>query len=221
MNQSTTPDSSAQRFGKALAYAAEKHAGQKRKGTRIPYISHPLAVASLVLEAGGGEDEVIAALLHDVAEDHGGQEALDEIRAKFGMGVARIVEGCTDTLKKPKPGWLERKKTYVERLQNSPPETRLVAAADKLHNARSILKDQREIGDEVFERFSASKEEVLWYYRAVTAALEARGGSPLLEELERVVGEMVREAGEKVGRARRRLRAPLTTATVRISRTAA
>ncbi len=192
MKQSKTPDASAQRYGKALAHAAEKHAGQKRKGTDVPYIYHPLAVASLVLEHGGGEDEVVAALLHDVAEDHGGQEALDEIRAKFGMGVAAIVEGCTDTLEKPKPKWLERKKTYVEHLQNAPPKTRLVAAADKLHNARAIVADHRRIGDRVFERFSASKEEVLWYYRAVTAALAARGSSPLIEELRRTVEEMVK-----------------------------
>ena len=151
MKQSKTPDASAQRYGKALAYAAEKHAGQKRKGTKIPYISHPLAVASLVLEYGGGEDEVIAALLHDVAEDAGGQEALDEIRAKFGMGVAAIVEGCTDTLEKPKPKWRPRKEAYVEHLQGAPPSVRLVAAADKLHNARAILKDYRAIGDEGLE----------------------------------------------------------------------
>ncbi len=197
MKQSRTPDASAQRFGKALAYAAEKHAGQKRKGTRIPYISHPLAVASLVLEAGGGEDEVIAALLHDVAEDHGGQEALDEIRAKFGMGVAAIVEGCSDTLESPKPKWLARKERYVEHLQTAPRSTRLVSAADKLHNARAIVKDLRDLGDEVWKRFTAPKDEVLWYYRALVEAFKARGSSPLIEELERVVGEMHREAGAK------------------------
>ena len=197
MKQSKTPDASAQRYGKALAYAAEKHAGQKRKGTKIPYIYHPMAVASLVLEYGGGEDEVIAALLHDVAEDAGGQEALDEIRAKFGMGVAAIVEGCSDTLETPKPKWLERKKKYVEHLRNAPPKTRLVSAADKLHNARAIVADQRRVGDAVWKRFTASKEDVLWYYRALVEAFKARGTSPLIEELERVVGEMVREAGAK------------------------
>ena len=114
MKQSKTPDASAQRYGKALAYAAEKHAGQKRKGTRIPYISHPLAVASLVLEYGGSEDEVIAALLHDVPEDCGGQEVLDEIRQKFGMGAAAIVEGCSDTLESPKPKWRPRKEAHID-----------------------------------------------------------------------------------------------------------
>jgi (p)ppGpp synthase/HD superfamily hydrolase len=197
MKQSKSPDVSAQRFGKALAYAAEMHAGQKRTGTRIPYISHPLAVASLVLEYGGGEDEVIAALLHDVAEDHGGQAALDEIRLKFGMGVAAIVEGCTGSLETPRPQWRPRKEAYVEDLRGAHRSVRLVAAADKLHNARSILKDYRAEGEKVWQRFSAPKEDVLWYYGAVTRALEARGLSPLVEELDRVVGEIVREARRK------------------------
>ena len=197
MKQSKTPDASAQRYGKALAFAAEKHAGQKRKGTKIPYIYHPMAVASLVLEYGGGEDEAIAALLHDVAEDAGGQEALDEIRQRFGMGVAAIVEGCTDTLEKPKPKWLERKRAYIEHPQNAPRSVRLVAAADKLHNARAIVKDLRDLGDGVWKRFTASKEEVLWYYGALVAAFVARGSTPLVQELDRVVGEMHREAGAK------------------------
>ena len=192
MKQSRTADVSAQRYGKALAYAAEKHAGQKRKGTRIPYISHPMAVASLVLEYGGSEDEVIAALLHDVAEDCGGQEALDEIRQKFGMGVAAIVEGCSDTLETPKPKWLQRKQTHIDNLREAHRSVRIVAAADKLHNARSILRDYRTDGENVWKRFSAPKEDVLWYYGAVTRALEARGLSPLLEELDRTVGEIVK-----------------------------
>jgi (p)ppGpp synthase/HD superfamily hydrolase len=198
MKQSKTPDASAQRYGKALAFAAEKHAGQKRKGTRIPYISHPMAVASLVLEAGGSEDEVIAALLHDVADDCGGQEALDEIRARFGMGVAAIVLGCSDTLEKPKPKWRPRKEAYIDNLQSAPASVRLVAAADKLHNARSIVRDRRSLGDGVWKRFTASKEEVLWYYGAVTSALAARGTSQLIEELERAVGEMAQ--GTKAAR---------------------
>ncbi len=194
MQQSKTADVSAQRYGKALAYAAEKHAGQKRKGTRIPYISHPMAVASLVLEYDGSEDEVIAALLHDVAEDCGGQEALDEIRQRFGMGVAAIVEGCSDTLESPKPKWRPRKEAYLEHLETAHRSVRLVAAADKLHNARSILRDYRSEGENVWKRFSAPKEDVLWYYGAVTRALEAKGLSPLVEELDRTVGEIVRES---------------------------
>jgi len=194
MKQSKTADVSAQRYGRALAHAAEKHAGQNRKGTKIPYISHPMAVASLVLEYGGGEDEVIAALLHDVAEDCGGREALDEIRQKFGMGAAAIVEGCTDTLESPKPEWRERKEAYVEDLRGAHRSVRLVAAADELHNARSILRDYRSEGESMWKRFGAPKEDVLWYYGAVTRALESRGLSPLVEELDRTVGEIVRES---------------------------
>jgi (p)ppGpp synthase/HD superfamily hydrolase len=197
MKQSKTPDASAQRYGRALAYAAEKHAGQKRKGTRIPYISHPLAVASLVLEYGGGEDEVIAALLHDVPEDCGGQEVLDEIRQKFGMGAAAIVEGCTDTLEDPKPKWRPRKEAHIGHLQTAHRSVRLVAAADKLHNALSILRDYRKqsVGEKVWDRFAAPKEEVLWYYGAVTRALAAKGSNPLVEELELTVGELTRAGG--------------------------
>ena len=195
MKQSKTPDASAQRYGKALAYAAEKHAGQKRKGTKIPYISHPLGVASLVLEYGGSEDEVIAALLHDVPEDCGGQEVLDEIRQKFGMGAAAIVEGCSDTLESPKPKWRPRKEAHIAHLQTAHRSVRLVAAADKLHNARSILRDYRSVGEKVWDRFAVPKEEVLWYYGAVTRALAAKGTSPLVEELERTVGEITRAGG--------------------------
>jgi GTP pyrophosphokinase len=174
MKQSKTPDASAQRFLDALAYATQMHAGQKRNATEIPYISHPLAVASLVMDYGGGENEAIAALLHDVAEDCGGQAALDEIRRKFGSEVAEIVAGCTDSLDTPKGAWRPRKEKYVEHLRGAPGPVRLVAAADKLHNARSILKDYRSEGEAVWKRFSASNgDEVLWYYGALTQALAA------------------------------------------------
>ena len=180
-----------EKFSQALVYAARKHAKQRRKGTRIPYISHPLAVASLVLENGGGEDEAVAALLHDVAEDQGGRAALAEIRDLFGARVAAIVEGCSDTLEDPKPAWRPRKEAYVAHLLRASRSVRLVAAADKLHNARSILRDYRNLGDEVWDRFSAPKEDVFWYYRAVTRSLAARGSSTLVEELDRTVEEIV------------------------------
>jgi (p)ppGpp synthase/HD superfamily hydrolase len=191
-----TSELSPRRLGDALAFAAEKHARVERKGTRIPYISHPMAVASLVLEHGGGEDEAIAALLHDVAEDCGGQVALDEIRARFGNAVADIVTGCTDTLESPKPAWKQRKVSYIAHLGAASAPVRLVAAADKLHNARSILRDLRNLGDKLWSRFTAPKEGVLWYYGAVTAALAARGSSELIDELERTVEEIKRLAVE-------------------------
>lgn len=196
MNETKTPELTAPRLGEAIAFAAAKHGGQARKGTRIPYISHPLAVASLVLEHGGGEDEAIAALLHDVAEDCGGQKALDGIRERFGEKVAAIVEGCTDTLESPRPAWKQRKVKYIAHLGGASESVRLVAAADKLHNARSILRDFRSLGDGVWARFTAPREGVLWYYRAVTAALTSRGSSELIEELDRTVTEIARLAGE-------------------------
>ena len=105
------PHSAAQlgpRFNEAFLYAAEKHASQKRKRTDVPYISHLMSVAALVLEAGGGEDEAIAALLHDVVEDCGGHPVLEEIRGRFGDRVAHIVDGCTDAYTIPKPPWKAR-----------------------------------------------------------------------------------------------------------------
>src|SRR5271154_3673073 len=118
---------------RAFTYAAKWHAGQARKATTVPYLSHLMAVASLVLEAGGDEEMAIAALLHDVVEDCGGMPRLREIRKQFGARVARIVEGCTDSFVEPKPDWLLRKKDYIRELKHADAETRLVSAADKLH----------------------------------------------------------------------------------------
>jgi (p)ppGpp synthase/HD superfamily hydrolase len=196
MNETKSPELASRRLGEALAFAAQKHGTQVRKGTSIPYISHPMAVASLVLEHGGDEDEAIAALLHDVAEDCGGQKALDEIREVFGGNVAAIVDGCTDTVESPKPPWKARKLKYIAHLDGASESVRLVSAADKLHNARSILRDFRNLGDEVWARFTAPKDQVLWYYRALAAALASRRPSELVEELDRTVGEIARMAGE-------------------------
>jgi len=103
----------------------------------------PLSVAALVLENGGDEDEAIAALLHDAAEDCGGRATLDEIRRRFGPRVADIVDGCTDSYETPKPAWRPRKEGYLAKLHGASPSVRLVSAADKLHNARSVLADFR------------------------------------------------------------------------------
>ncbi len=145
-----------------------------------------------MLEDGGNEDEAIAALLHDGPEDCGGQQTLEDIRQRFGKRVASIVEGCTDTLERPKPAWKSRKLRFVESLHGAPSEVRRVVAADKLHNARSILEDHRSIGDAIFDRFSASKEETLWYYDSVVGALHEAGGTELLPRLEEIV-EQLRE----------------------------
>src|SRR5215471_17306000 len=141
------------RFERALLFAARKHAGQTRKGTPAPYISHLMGVAGLVLEAGGDEDLAIAALLHDVVEDCGGAKMLAQVRRRFGKRVARVVEGCTDAYEIPKPPWRERKESYLRRLKKENADTRLVSVADKLNNIRSILADYRIVGESVWSRF--------------------------------------------------------------------
>lgn len=187
------------RFESALSFAARLHAGQLRKGTRIPYVSHLLAVASLVIEHGGTEDEAVAALLHDAIEDQGGNSTREVIRRLFGDEVVAIVDGCTDAEVIPKPPWRERKERYVAHVREAAPSVRLVSAADKLHNARSVLADLRVLGDELWSRFSGGRDGTLWYYRALVQAYRAAGdNSPLIEELDRVVSEielMSRDAG--------------------------
>src|SRR6266542_4446137 len=155
------------RFLRAFQFATKMHAGQTRKASTIPYIAHLMAVASLVLEAGGDEDLAIAALLHDVVEDCGGVPVLKEVRRHFGKRVAQIVDGCTDAYAMPKPPWRERKESYIRRLKKEDAGTRLVSAADKLNNVRSILSDYRAIGESVWSRFNGGREGTVWYYRTL------------------------------------------------------
>ena len=175
-------------------FAAKLHREQRRKGSKVPYVSHLLAVASLVIEHGGDEDEAIAALLHDAIEDQGGPAARDRILRRFGGRVAKIVEGCTDSQAIPKPPWEERKRVYIARIGEESRSVRLVSAADKLHNARCILSDYRNLGEEVWRRFEGRREGTLWYYRSVADALVHSGRTPLVDELERVVDEIERLA---------------------------
>ena len=178
------------RFERALLFATRKHAGQHRKGTTVPYVAHLLGVASLVLEAGGDEDLAIAALLHDVVEDCGGAPMLKEIRRRFGERVAHVVDGCTDTDLDPKPPWRQRKEDYIAHLRTADADTRLVSAADKLHNARSIVATYREIGDRVWERFHGKRDGTLWYYRTLLDEFQRKKSIPLIRELERAVIEL-------------------------------
>jgi GTP pyrophosphokinase len=184
------------RFEEALAFAAELHRDQVRKGTDIPYMAHLMAVASLALEHGASEDEAIAAVLHDAVEDQGGPATHESIRHRFGETVAAIVVGCTDTDQSPKPPWRTRKEAYIARLASASPSVRLVSMCDKLHNARSILADYRTAGESVWTRFTGGKQGTLWYYRALLAAFRAHGSSRLLEELERVVRDLEALAAE-------------------------
>ncbi len=184
-----------EKFDDALIYAARVHRGQLRKGTDVPYVTHLLAVAATVGENGGTEDEVVAALLHDAPEDQGGEERLAEIRARFGDTVAGIVAGCTDTYEVPKPPWKERKEAYVEHARRASASVRLVSAADKLHNARSVLSDYRAVGEGLWDRFTGGRDGTLWYYRAIVEAFRSAGTDPVVEELDRVVREIERLAG--------------------------
>lgn len=178
------------RFTEALVYATELHATQMRKGSKIPYISHLLGVASIALEYGADEDEAIAALLHDAIEDQGGPPIRAEIRLRFGDRVTEIVDGCTDADTTPKPPWEQRKKAYLEHIPNASPSVRLVSAADKLHNVRSILKDYRMLGDFLWDRFQGGKEGTLWYYSALVEAFYQAESTPIVAELNRLVREL-------------------------------
>jgi len=178
------------RFLRAFAFAAEKHKHQTRKASTIPYIAHLMGVASLVLEAGGDEDLAIAALLHDVVEDCGGAPMLQEIRHKFGERVAKVVDGCTDADTYPKPPWRERKENYVRHLKKADADTRLVSAADKLNNVRSILSDYRAIGESVWSRFNGGREGTLWYYRTLRDVFLRHKPNRITRELELAVNEL-------------------------------
>ncbi|MFN8174418.1 MAG: HD domain-containing protein [Solirubrobacteraceae bacterium] len=182
------------RFDRAFALARELHATQVRKGTGIPYVSHLMGVASLVLEDGGDEDEAIAALLHDAVEDQGGPRTLDRIRELFGERVAELVDACSDTDEADKPPWRARKEAYIAHLREPglPAGAIRVSLADKLHNARAILFDLRADHD-VFARFSAGREDQRWYYGELADTFAGLTDSPMATELRRVVGEIFAE----------------------------
>jgi (p)ppGpp synthase/HD superfamily hydrolase len=182
------------RFTEAVRWASHLHADQARKGTRIAYISHLLAVSSLVLEDGGTEEEAIAGVLHDAIEDCHVAEA--EIRARFGAPVAEIVVACSEDRDAARDqDWEARKRRYLDHLQDPelPTAALRVSAADKLHNARSILSDLREHGPSVWERFNAPAEAQRRYYSEVAQILRDRHDSVLTRELGRVVGELTAE----------------------------
>jgi (p)ppGpp synthase/HD superfamily hydrolase len=183
------------RFLRALEFAAEKHKGQTRKASTIPYIAHLMGVASLVLEAGGDEDLAIAALLHDVVEDCGGAPMLKEVRRRFGARVAKVVEGCTDADTYPKPPWQARKEKYIRHLKAADADTKLVSAADKLNNVRSILSDYRAIGESVWSRFNGGREGTLWYYRTLRDVFLRHWRNRITQDLELAVKELDALAG--------------------------
>jgi (p)ppGpp synthase/HD superfamily hydrolase len=178
------------RFEDALIFAFNLHKDQTRKSMPVPYFAHLMGVASLVLEAGADEDTAIAALLHDAVEDRGGIPTLDEIRNRFGMHVAEIVDQCTDAYTTPKPPWQERKEQYLEKLRLASPEARLVSVADKLYNVRTICDALRLYGDKVWDRFNGGKEGSLWYYRTLLDVYRLTGSDLTTDAYARAVEEM-------------------------------
>ncbi|MBX3126902.1 MAG: HD domain-containing protein [Polyangiaceae bacterium] len=174
------------RMSEALAYVAERFQRIRRKGSGVPYLSHLLAVAGLVADHRGDEEQIIAALLHDVLEDIDGVTP-SELETRFGGRVARLVVGLSDTTSRPKPPWTARKQAYLARLRGEPADLKLICAADKLHNATTLLRDYGVEGDALWRRFTPTREQTLWYYRAIVASLRDGFSHPILDELEAVV----------------------------------
>ena len=185
-----------ERFEEALGFAARTHRTQSRKGVPTPYVGHLLGVAALIIDAGGDEDQAIAALLHDAVEDQGGTAMETEIRARFGHGVAAIVMDCTDTLETPKPDWRPRKEQYLAGLAHKPARSLAVSLADKLNNATAILRDLRAHGDRVWDRFTGGRDGSLWYYRALADAFRTLAPGAYADELHAVVTEIERFAAQ-------------------------
>ncbi len=191
----------------ASSYAADAHCADVRKATTIPYLSHLWAVAALALEHGADDEQVAAALLHDVVEDHGGPTRLAEVRRRFGEGVAELVEALSDSVVDTSSGeqkacWCDRKVAYLAHLAEADGRVALVSACDKLHNARAILADLRSTGAEVWDRFNAKDPHLqLWYYEALTETLKPKVPEPLGEELERTVAAIRAEVERPDGEA--------------------
>lgn len=180
------------RMGEALRFAAEAFARKSRKGTRVPYLSHLLAVAATVMEHGGSSDQAIAAVLHDYLEDIPGAAAA-ELEARFGPEVARLVVALSDALDAEHKGeWRGRKEAYLARLRVEDAAVKLVSAADKLHNTRCLVRDVRAAGDHAYARFKGKKDGTLWYHREVVVALAEGWEHPILGELRAAVADLTR-----------------------------
>ncbi len=189
-----------ERIAHALALAIEAHDGQKRKGTEIPYIAHPMGVASIALDHGADEDQAMAALLHDAVED-GGQHYAKIIRDQFGDRVADIVDGCTDGVPDTngiKEAWLPRKERYIAHLKTSSDDVLLVSGSDKLHNARAIVEDILNIGPSVFDRFTATQAQTIWYYESL-AEIFSKRGTPIAKSLADTV-RRIKQLAEETAR---------------------
>lgn len=182
------------RIAEAFAFVERLHESQTRKGSGAPYLFHLMSVAALVGENGGSEAQVIAALLHDAVEDQGGLTMLEEIRSRFGEEVASYVAACSDTFEQPKPPWRSRKEAFLEKIAVASPEAKLVCAADKLHNTRSLIAALRTSGDSIWDRFRGGREGTLWYHAEMVRALSEGWNHPILGELADAVDRLFRMA---------------------------
>jgi (p)ppGpp synthase/HD superfamily hydrolase len=183
------------RLAEAFAFADLLHRRQRRKGSDVPYITHLMSVAALVGEYGGSEDQVIAALLHDAVEDQGGPDTLAQIRVRFGEGVAHYVEAASDALDEPRPPWLQRKQVFLAGLREAPCDAKLIVAADKLHNVRTLIRDYYQVAEGLWDRFTGKREGTLWYYREALMALSQGWEHPILRELREAVETLEELAG--------------------------
>lgn len=184
------------RFSDAVVVALHLHRGQVRKTSTVPYVSHLLRVAGIVLEHGADEVTAIAAVLHDAVEDQGVARTAEQIRRRFGERVASVVLECSDTDQTPKPPWRKRKEDYLAHLASASPAARLIAAADKLDNTRSLLTDYRRMGEAVWQHFRGGRDGTLWYLRSVCDILQKVDPGALVDQLDRAVRELEREAGQ-------------------------
>jgi (p)ppGpp synthase/HD superfamily hydrolase len=189
------------KLDQAMALATDSFRGIYRKGTKIPYLTHLMSVAAMVGEGGGDEEQMIAALLHDYLEDIDGSSR-EILVDRYGERVARLVVALSDSTTHPKPPWRERKEKYIRHLEDEPDEVKLISAADKLHNCRSIVRDHKAKGDEIFSRFTGKKSGTLWYYRALLPALAKGWGHPLLDELHIMVKQLHALAEVPIGSQR-------------------
>lgn len=194
-SQENEPLNLSSKFTSAVEYTRRIHT-ERRKGTEIPYMAHLLGVAAFVMgEAGHAwipitEDMVIAALLHDAAEDHGGEERLKDIEHNFGSEVARMVGGLSDSLAADadkKLPWEQRKEAYIQRLKYEPADVRIISVADKLYNAKAILDDYEEIGPLIWKRFKRGREEQLWYFDKLLAVYKTFPAIRIVGEFDRVL----------------------------------
>jgi (p)ppGpp synthase/HD superfamily hydrolase len=184
---------------RALEVAAVAHRDQVRKGGKLPYVTHPVHVAILLLKYGFPEEVIIAGVLHDVVEDT--DVTIGSIAEQFGNGVAVLVSQVTEQKLdsiggEPRP-WRARKEEQLRRLGQAPMvlarNVAALKAADALHNCETTLRDVQTLGAAAWERFRAPAEEQLWYYGSLTSFVEAAlGDHPLAQELRQTVDALAR-----------------------------